>query len=287
VIPLEIVVRVPEPGLASDLEGLTNLTAAVRDVDGIGRVVAPQEFVPPAFGTSPAVWHRMSVMEGPSRYVREREGGLVFRISAGGYIQGSDGLSRVVSEVRQLAHDTFGDRAAITGLMPVFARTMDHIVGSQLTSFAIAVTAVALLFLLLAPSGRIGVMAVTANVLPILLVLGGMGWMGLPIDFGTAMIASVLIGIAVHDTVHVLFGLRRERARGASVREALATTFDVVGPPVVASTVVFCGGLLVLVFSDFAPVRHFGLLSCAVMVAALLADLILLPALVAAPAGGS
>ncbi len=282
VIPLEILVRTRADDLGVDLERMTRLTTDVRGVEGVGRVVAPHELVGGIAGAVPAVWRSMAAVEGPSRYIRALEDdGFLFRISAAGYIQGSEGLSRVVDEVGALSEEAFGDRATLTGLMPVFVRTMDHLVRSQVTSFAIALTVVAVMFLLLAGSPRRGASAVVANLLPILLVLGGMGWLGIPVDFGTAMIASVLIGIAVHDTVHVLFRLRRERAAGAPAEAALATTFHAVGPPVVASTLVFCSGLLVLVFSDFAPVRHFGLLSCAAMAAALLADLLLLPALVA------
>lgn len=282
-VPVEVLVPVSAVELGPSMERLAAFTADLREVEGIGRVVSPQELAEGAGFAAPSalLWRHMATLEGPDRYVRARDDDLLFRISAGAYIQGSDGLSRVLGQVRALSDDAFAGNATLTGLMPLFVRTMDHIVRGQAASFAIAFSVIALLFLLVADSPRTGLFAVTANLLPILAVLGFMGWAGVPVDFGTAMIASVLIGIAVHDTVHVLFRLRRERSGGARLDAALAATFQAVGPPVVVSTIVFCGGLMILSLSDFAPVRHFGLLSCAVMATAFLADLLLLPALVA------
>jgi uncharacterized protein len=255
-VPVEVLVPAAAGEAAEALAHAAAFADRLRRVEGIGRVLPPLA----------------RAVAGDS---------VLLRVGAAAYIGGTVELGRVLAEVRGLATEAFGDAATLAGMMPVFVRTLDFIVRSQVASFAVAFGVVALLFLALAGTARTGAFAVVANVLPILAVLGLMGWTGVPLDFGTVMIASVLIGIAVHDTVHVLYRLRREQASGAPTPAALAATFMAVGRPVVISTIVFCGGLLVLTLSDFGPVRTFGLLASAAMVAALAADLLLLPALVA------
>jgi len=110
------------------------------------------------------------------------------------------------------------------------------------------------------------------NLLPVALVLGGMGWVGIPLDVATVMTGSVVFGMAVDDTFHYLY----HRRRSGSVIQAA----HIAGQGIVATSIVIAGGFSVLALSGFTPVVRFGLLTTLAVVAALVADAVLLPALV-------
>ena len=130
------------------------------------------------------------------------------------------------------------------------------------------------------------------NAAPILCIFIAMGAFGIWLDTGTAMIASVAVGIAVDDTIHLFHAYRRRRARGAGTVFALARAIKGTGRAVCATTLVLCLQFLLLTTSDFQPTQAFGLLTAGALAAALLFDLLLLPAILslcrgqAGPVGG-
>jgi hypothetical protein len=118
------------------------------------------------------------------------------------------------------------------------------------------------------------------------MVVGFMGWLGIPLDIASVMIASVALGIIVDDTIHFLYHFRRQYQSNSDLELAIQATYAVAGVPLVLTTLVFVGGFLVLTPSLFQPTRTFGLLSAFTIAAAFAADLLLLPALLASLSGG-
>jgi len=117
------------------------------------------------------------------------------------------------------------------------------------------------------------------NISPILLIFIVMGTFGIWLDMATAMIASVAVGVAVDDTIHFYAGYNRRRAAGAPTVWALMRAYRVAGRAVLATTLVLSVQFLLLTTSAFQPTAYFGLLTTIGLVAALLFDLLLLPAL--------
>jgi predicted RND superfamily exporter protein len=93
------------------------------------------------------------------------------------------------------------------------------------------------------------------------------------------MVASIALGIAVDNTVHLLEHVRRHRAAGIAPQRAISNTLREIGPAMVATTATACIGFLALCLSEFVPIRDFGLLATAAMLVALAADTLLLPAI--------
>jgi predicted RND superfamily exporter protein len=118
------------------------------------------------------------------------------------------------------------------------------------------------------------------NVLPILLTMGLMGWLGITLNVTTVMIASIALGIAVDDTIHMLVRIRAERRAGRSHDEAVRRTLQSVGRAVVFTSVVLSGGFAILLLASLVPAAHFGILVAFTMLTALLADLVLIPVLI-------
>ena len=98
----------------------------------------------------------------------------------------------------------------VTGLGPLMASVADRIVVGQLRSCFVALGVICLMFVLVFWSVRTALMALVPNVLPILFTVGLMGWIGVSLNVTTVMIASIALGIAVDDTIHMLVRARRE-----------------------------------------------------------------------------
>lgn len=119
--------------------------------------------------------------------------------------------------------------------------------------------------------------AVAPNVMPLAAISAWMVIAGIPLDPATVMVASITLGVAVDDTVHVLVHLKQHRMGSAAVG-IVQTTMGTLEPAMTATTLTMCAGFASLTFSGFQPVRWFGLLSCVGLSVALAADLWLLPA---------
>lgn len=105
-----------------------------------------------------------------------------------------------------------------------------------------------------------------------------MGWLRLPLDVATVMVASVVLGLAVDDTIHTL-GHFRELAPERGRFEAVAGTLERTAPSYVLTGLILSAGFGVCALSDFAPTARFGALSAFAIALAVLGDLVLLPAL--------
>ena len=130
-----------------------------------------------------------------------------------------------------------------------------------------------------------GFVSMIPNVLPCVMVLGGMGLAGLKLEIGSLMTASVALGIAVDDTLHFITWFRRGLAQGYSRAGAVHFAYTRCGQAMTQTTLV-CGiGLLTFAFSDFMPIARFAWVMFAMLFSALIADLIVLPALLLSPLG--
>ena len=152
---------------------------------------------------------------------------------------------------------------------------------SFLTAFLIV--AVVMVFVLRSLIG--GVIAMIPNLFPTVALFGWMGLNQTALDIGSVMTASVALGIAVDDTIHLLsrFGSRRKRGFG-QIRAAHGALSQC-GWAMFQTTMV-CGlSLMAYYFSDFVPTSQFAVLMFGLLSAALICDVFLLPALMASPLG--
>jgi hypothetical protein len=172
-----------------------------------------------------------------------------------------------------------GIDVAITGQAKLVGDMQHYVVDSQVRSFSVAVAVVALLLILQLRSFGLGLLAMIPNLLPILVGLGGMAVLGIPLSPGTVMIAAVAMGVVVDDSVHVLAAYQRHAQTGDDRLAAIRHAVTDVGRPVVITSLLLATGFLVLVFGSFEPSRQIGQVVALVVVTALLADLLLLPAL--------
>ncbi len=177
------------------------------------------------------------------------------------------------------------DRVAvdISGGVPFVYRTQRQLLRDLLSSFTWAFIMIALTMILLFRSLRGGLVSMLPNITPAAIVFGLIGWCGLEVELGTVLTASVIMGVCVDDTLHLLTHFRMSRAKGlepaAAVEEALANCGGAM-----VQTAVVCGvGMLVFVLSPFTPVARFAWLTFALLMVGLVSDLILTPAILLSP----
>lgn len=176
-------------------------------------------------------------------------------------------------------------RPVYTGVVPLVFVAQRELLDGLFKSFCLAFALIAVVMTALLRSPTAGLLSMIPNVFPAVLVFGTMGWLGILVDVGAMMTASVALGIAVDDTLHFLTWFRRSRVAGHSREAAIVNAFDRCAVAMTQTTLIAGLGLIVFVLSEFQPVAQFGLLMGILLAAALVGDLVLLPALLATKIG--
>jgi predicted RND superfamily exporter protein len=177
------------------------------------------------------------------------------------------------------AHGVDGYTATPTGIMYEFARAEEAIAHGQLGGLAVAFAVISGILFAIFRWPRLALMALVPNALPLFIIFGCMGLLGIPIDAGTVVMGSLALGIAVDDTIHVTTTFSIARERGLDARKALQHALSEVLPAVCASTLMLTIAFGLFAFSEFAITRNLGWLTGSIMVLCLLADVTLLSAL--------
>ncbi|MEZ4266780.1 MAG: efflux RND transporter permease subunit [Myxococcota bacterium] len=169
--------------------------------------------------------------------------------------------------------------ARSTGGVYTFFSVVTTLVSDLARSFGVALIVITLLMAVFLRDLRLGLIAMVPNLLPIVFVIAFMGATGIPIDLNSLLIASIAIGIAVDDTIHLLHHFEAHLDRGASVEAALLAARRDAGRAVVATSLLLMLGFFIFAGAEIEPVRRFGVLVGLTVVMAILTDLITLPAL--------
>lgn len=164
-----------------------------------------------------------------------------------------------------------------TGVVLRLVKAQFGLIDTQVNSLGLAVIVVFVCVWIGLRSTRLMVLSLAPNLIPIAGLFGAMGLFGIPLDPATVMVAAIAVGIAVDDTLHLLSSWRERLHAGEECASALETALRVNVPAMLATTLTGCTGFLALGFSDFSPIRYFGLLSAGTMAIAVMADLWLLP----------
>ena len=193
----------------------------------------------------------------------------------------SDVVLEQVEEADRLAKLAFagtGITALTTGSGRLFS-TLDHyLVTSQLSSFATAFVTVFAVIFVVFRSARFGFLTIVPNLLPVLAVLGVMGYLDISMNVATVMLGSVALGVVDDDTIHFINRYRREMAAGASTDEAIRTATAHEGRASLTTALINSCGFGVLLLSEYRPTAWFGGLLALTLAVAFLAEVFILPA---------
>jgi len=181
--------------------------------------------------------------------------------------------------------DTLKDRypnldVEITGTMAMMMRLADDLSRNQFKSLAIAAVVISCLLMVTLGSLQAGAMSIVPNLIPAILAFGLMGLFGIPLDTDTLMIAPLIIGIAVDDTIHFISHYRMSLAENNNMRLALVGAIKEVGQAVTFTTLILGFGFFMLTFSDYLGLAKIGGFGSLAIFVALLCDLLFFPALI-------
>ncbi len=194
--------------------------------------------------------------------------------------QPADRKQKLIDEVGRISREEFPD-AQVTGFFVLLTRLIESVSRDQWLTFGVATAGIALMILAAFRNVTLALVALVPNAMPILVVTGIMGWLGVRINMGAAMIASVSMGLAVDSSIHYITDFRRRRAAGMSVHEALHAGHQRVGRAMIFSTLALMVGFTALALSEFVPTIYFGVLVSLSMLGGLLGNLVILPLLLA------
>jgi len=168
---------------------------------------------------------------------------------------------------------------SITGSLALIMKMADYIGWSQIKSFGLALTVITVMLFLVFGSPKAGLVAVVPNLIPVTVTFGIMGLLGIPLDADTLIIAPIVIGIAVDDTIHFLTYYRAECVEHGDIIKAIKNSIKEVGQAITFTSLILVIGFLILLISKHQGMANFGILSAVAFFSALFADLLLLPSL--------
>ncbi|MBW2292739.1 MAG: MMPL family transporter, partial [Deltaproteobacteria bacterium] len=200
------------------------------------------------------------------------------------FVTYNDGLLYLdlVRAINDGAREIMGEHASIqtTGLVELWLHTIDAMLISTFRSYSIALAVIAPLMILLIGSVRLGLLSLIPNLAPIIIGMAVMAGLGIHFDMFTMMIGTITIGIAVDDTIHFMHGFRRRYRASHDATRAVRDTLLTTGRALLVTSLVLCAGFAVQMFGDMQSTRNVGMITAVTIMAALLADIVLSPALV-------
>ena len=283
---------IKNPAVLRRIAGLQDHLAATGRVD---KTVSVADYVrkmhremhggDPAFETIPETSDQVAqyllMLEG-----RELEKFVDFKAAAANivvrhHLTGSGDLSALLRDIERHVARDFPPTVIVraTGEEVLFNNASDYMAVNELTSFSSTFVIIGVIHALLFMSLKAGILSLIPNVVPILMLYGFMGLVGIPLNTSTAMIATVAIGIAVDDTVHHMVTYSRQLNELHDQRRAMFETLRIEGRPIIYVSIALAAGFLTLVASNFVATVYFGVLAAFVMLVAMLAELTLTPIL--------
>ena len=167
----------------------------------------------------------------------------------------------------------------VTGVFPVYAEMLDQLIGGQRQSVLVVATAVYLMLLLLFRSPILALLVLIPQALPVTIVLGVIGFSGIPLDLVTVMIGSIAIGVGIDAAIQYTIRYRSELQISGDHRLALGQAHATTGRAIWIATSIIISGFAILLLSRFFPSVWFGLFTSLAMLISQLATLTILPSL--------
>ncbi len=171
----------------------------------------------------------------------------------------------------------------ISGGIPFVYRTQRQLLLDLMGSFTSAFAMIAITLAVVFRSVMAGLLLMIPNVAPAAFVFGAMGWLGIEIELGTVLTASVMMGICVDDTLHLVSHFRSLRSAGLDQRAAVIESLKICSGAVLQTALVCGVGMLAFAFSPFTPVARFAWLTFSLLMVGAVGDAAVTPALLLSP----
>ena len=198
-------------------------------------------------------------------------------------LNGSDGLDYdpFVHELEDEFARILGDdlNFQVTGSVALNSRAFTLLLSSMARSYVVALTVITPLMVLLIGRLRRGLLAMIPNLIPVYLTLALMGFVDIPLNISTLLVGSIIIGVAVDDTIHFMHQFGRYMERTGDPSAAIRGTFATTGTALLVTSIVLCGSFGCSVLGNFTGMVHFGILTFFATIVAFVSDVFVAPAL--------
>jgi hypothetical protein len=181
------------------------------------------------------------------------------------------------------ANSNLGIDAVYTGLVPVVYKAQREMLNGLAWNFMTDLATITAVMIVVFWDVSAGFILLIPSAFPMVMVFGMMGWLGVVIDVGTIMTPVVALSVSVDDVMHFLIWYRRGLADGMSRRESIMLAYEGCARAMYQSWAVLGLGLAVFALSSFVPTQRFGAMTFLLLTCALVANLLLLPAVLASP----
>ncbi|HIP02839.1 MAG TPA: hypothetical protein EYG75_04930, partial [Campylobacterales bacterium] len=185
-------------------------------------------------------------------------------------------------EMINYAHDWWKNTpysATVQGQTAMFAYMQSDVTDTLIYSLSLAIFLVSIIMLIIFKRPKLLWVFILPNILPVMLVVGLMGWIGIDIDIGVAIAGAIIIGVAVDDTIHFLVKYFDARKRGLSLEDSFDEVLRYAGKAILFTTIILSIAFSLFAFSTFTPNQNFGIVTASALIIAFVVDLLLLPAL--------
>ncbi len=187
--------------------------------------------------------------------------------------------AELVAQVKAITAARYPE-AEVTGYYVLLTHLIESLLRDQWTTFAVATVGILLVMTLAFKSLPLALVSLIPNAFPIFWLFGAMGWLGLQINMGAAMIAAASLGMSVEGSIHYVMSYQRLRREGESRDAALRDVHSSVGRAAVLATLALMVGFSTLCVSEFIPTVYFGALVSLTMIGGLVGNLVALPLLI-------
>ncbi len=189
----------------------------------------------------------------------------------------------VMAKFQQELDAIFGDQydVTVTGLLDLTLSIFNELYFSMAKTYIIAFLVITPLMIVLIGSLRIGLISMIPNLTPIVVTLGVMGAFDIHLTTATLLTGSIAMGLVVDDTIHFMHNFQRYFARTGNVAIAVRQTLETTGRAITFTTIVLSCAFMVFTMHTVTEWQYFGFITGFCILIALLADILLAPALMA------
>ncbi|HLR16750.1 MAG TPA: MMPL family transporter [Alcanivoracaceae bacterium] len=171
------------------------------------------------------------------------------------------------------------EQVTLTGALVLYNNMLQSLFDSQIKTLGLVFAALFLMLLMQLRSVVVALITLAPSISSAFIVLGTMGWIGLPLDLMTITVAAISVGIAVDDSIHYVHRFTEELSRDNNYIATMRRCHRSTGRAMYFTSITIIAGFSILVLSNFNPTIYFGLLTGTAMLIALFCNLTVLPAL--------
>lgn len=305
IVPLELVLHMDpacELNLLERMELVDRVQHRLASLEEVGTSISAVTFGPPLPASDK--WsikrsvinvrlerHRDELMQGG--FLATEEGAELWRISVRTksfhHVDQRYFIETIRKHVQPVLDAQRGGNhitATFTGMAPLIERSQQSLLEGLVFGLVTDVVLIVLAIVVLMRHWSVGLVLLLTSVFPVAIVLGLMGWLGIALNIGSVLAPSVALGVTVDDVMHFVLWFRRGLGQGLDRAQSVRLAYRGCAQAMYQSWGVIGVGLSIFALSDFTPTRRFGLLMVSLLSVGLIANLVLLPALLSGPLGG-